>query len=69
MQGKWINDRFELILRNGTNCASSSEWRITCLDCPGKVYIFGPGETLSNFELHLRNSLHRQRVNDRMQNP
>ncbi|KAJ7938107.1 hypothetical protein B0H13DRAFT_1588165 [Mycena leptocephala] len=63
-----MNDRFELILRN-VNSANSPEWRITCLDCPGKLYISGPGETLANFEVHLRNRLHRQRVNDGMQNP
>jgi hypothetical protein len=36
MQAKWKNDKFEVILRK-VNSASSPEWRIKCLDCPGKV--------------------------------
>ncbi|KAJ7672593.1 SNF5-domain-containing protein [Mycena polygramma] len=67
MQAKWRNDKFEVILRK-VNSASTPEWRIKCLDCPGKLYTPGPGETLSNYEVHLRNRLHRQRVNDRMGN-
>ncbi|KAJ7337370.1 hypothetical protein DFH08DRAFT_705706 [Mycena albidolilacea] len=65
MQEKWRNDKFEVILRK-VNSASTPEWRIKCLDCPGKLYTPGPGETLSNYEVHLKNRLHRQRVNDRM---
>ncbi|KAJ7164898.1 hypothetical protein C8R46DRAFT_900893 [Mycena filopes] len=61
------NDKFEVILRK-VNSASTPEWRIKCLDCPGKLYTPGPGETLSNYEVHLKNRLHRQRVNDRMGN-
>ncbi|KAJ6591033.1 SNF5-domain-containing protein [Mycena vulgaris] len=67
MQAKWKNDKFEVILRK-VNSASSPEWRIKCLDCPGKLYQPGPEETLSNYEVHLKNRLHRQRVNDRMGN-
>ncbi|KAJ7764511.1 SNF5-domain-containing protein [Mycena maculata] len=67
MQAKWKNDKFEVILRK-VNSASTPEWRIKCLDCPGKLYQPGPDETLSNYEVHLRNRLHRQRVNDRMGN-
>ncbi|KAJ7496936.1 hypothetical protein FB451DRAFT_1019113 [Mycena latifolia] len=66
MQAEWKNDRFDVITK--PNAANGPEWRIKCLDCPGKVYITGPGETLSNYELHLKNRLHRQRVNDRMGN-
>ncbi|KAJ7835380.1 hypothetical protein B0H14DRAFT_3087545 [Mycena olivaceomarginata] len=65
MQEKWRNDKFEVILRK-VNSASTLEWRIKCLDCPGKLYTPGPGEMLSNYEVHLKNRLHRQRVNDRM---
>lgn len=81
MQAKWSNDKFEVILRK-VNSAATPEWRIKCLDCPGKVkrpsplhfwflilsqlYTPGPGETLTNYEVHLRNRLHRQRVNDRI---
>lgn len=39
--------------------------RIRCLDCPGKLYTPGPNTTLSNFEVHLRNRAHRDRVNAR----
>ncbi|KAJ3563342.1 hypothetical protein NP233_g8996 [Leucocoprinus birnbaumii] len=43
-----------------------SEWRMKCLDCPGKLYDVGPGESLSNFSIHLRNRCHVQRVNERI---
>ncbi|CBY02183.1 similar to SWI-SNF complex subunit (Snf5) [Plenodomus lingam JN3] len=32
--------------------------RIRCLDCPGKLYNAGPEQTVSNFELHLKNRQH-----------
>ncbi|KAJ7507204.1 SNF5-domain-containing protein [Mycena galericulata] len=67
MQAKYKSDRFEVILRK-VNSASTPEWRIKCLDCPGKLYQPGPNETLANYEVHLKNRLHRQRVNDRMGN-
>ncbi|KAK7001010.1 hypothetical protein R3P38DRAFT_3284692 [Favolaschia claudopus] len=66
-QEKWRDDKFELILRK-VNSASAPEWRIKCLECPGKLYVPGPGETIGNYEVHLRNRLHRQRVNDRVGN-
>lgn len=31
-----------------------------------QLYITGGGETLNNYELHLKNRLHRRRVNDRI---
>ncbi|KAF4612776.1 hypothetical protein D9613_011708 [Agrocybe pediades] len=65
MQGRYPHDRFEVILRRAT-ASSTPEWRIKCLDCPGKLYTPGPGETLSNYDVHLKNRLHRQRVNDRL---
>ncbi len=40
--------------------------RIRCLDCPGKLYTPGPDVTLDNFEIHLRNSHHRDNVNQRV---
>ncbi|KAJ6463898.1 hypothetical protein C8R45DRAFT_1024536 [Mycena sanguinolenta] len=67
MQERFRDDKFEVILRK-VNSASTPEWRIKCLDCPGKLYTPGPGETLSNYEVHLKNRLHRQRVNDRIGN-
>ena len=39
--------------------------RIRCLDCPGKLYTTGPGTGLSNFEIHLKNRLHLERVANR----
>lgn len=36
--------------------------RIRCNDCPGKVYTVGPGTTVENFEVHLRNRQHKDRV-------
>ncbi|KAJ5568128.1 hypothetical protein N7450_010614 [Penicillium hetheringtonii] len=40
--------------------------RIRCLDCPGKLYTPGPGTTVENFEVHLRNRQHKERVEERM---
>ncbi|KAG9226723.1 hypothetical protein CCMSSC00406_0008423 [Pleurotus cornucopiae] len=65
MQAKYTNDKFEVILRKVT-ASTTPEWRIKCLDCPGKLYTPGPGETLSNYEVHLKNRQHRQRVNERL---
>ncbi|KAG6847381.1 hypothetical protein H0H93_008542 [Arthromyces matolae] len=67
MMTKYPSDRFETILRK-VNANSAPEWRIKCLDCPGKLYTPGPGETLANYEVHLKNRQHRQRVNDRLNN-
>ncbi|KAF9078558.1 hypothetical protein BDP27DRAFT_16591 [Rhodocollybia butyracea] len=65
-QGKYPNDKFEVVLRK-VGEGGSPEWRIKCVDCPGKLYKPGPEETLSNFEVHLnRNKQHRQRVDDRI---
>ncbi|KAF8241040.1 SNF5-domain-containing protein [Tricholoma matsutake] len=65
MKVKYPSDKFEIILRK-VNATSAPEWRIKCSDCPGKLYTPGPGETLSNYEVHLKNRQHRQRVNDRL---
>ncbi|KAF3938859.1 hypothetical protein ABW19_dt0207816 [Dactylella cylindrospora] len=42
-----------------------SEPRIRCLDCPDMLYFPGPGETLNNFRIHLRNIRHMNRVEAR----
>lgn len=58
-------DRFEVQLRPrpaGTPAPATPEWRVRCLDCPGKLYTPGPGETLTNFEIHLKNRSHRANV-------
>ncbi|KAL2258277.1 hypothetical protein VTK26DRAFT_8459 [Humicola hyalothermophila] len=36
--------------------------RIRCRDCPGKSYTAGPDTTVTNFEVHLKNKTHRERV-------
>ncbi|OCH92769.1 SNF5-domain-containing protein [Obba rivulosa] len=67
MQAKYPEDKLELTLRKPlTATADTLEWRIKCLDCPGKLYTPGPGETLSGFEVHLKNRQHRHRVNSRV---
>ncbi|KAJ6495779.1 hypothetical protein C8R47DRAFT_973680 [Mycena vitilis] len=66
MHARYHEDRFEVICKPNV---SGWEWRIKCLDCPGKLYITGGGETLNNFELHLKNRLHRKRVTDRVHDP
>jgi SWI/SNF-related matrix-associated actin-dependent regulator of chromatin subfamily B protein 1 len=40
--------------------------RIRCHDCPGKLYTPGPGMTVDNFEVHLRNRQHKERVEERL---
>ncbi|EPQ51859.1 SNF5-domain-containing protein [Gloeophyllum trabeum ATCC 11539] len=65
MRERYPQDRFETILKK-LNPNASPEWRIKCLDCPGKLYTPGPGETLSNYEVHLKNRQHRQRVTNRV---
>ncbi|KAL2188354.1 SNF5-like protein [Thermothelomyces heterothallicus CBS 203.75] len=40
--------------------------RIRCRDCPGKSYTAGPDTTVQNFEVHLKNRAHRERVMARL---
>ncbi|KAH6654016.1 hypothetical protein BKA67DRAFT_516936 [Truncatella angustata] len=40
--------------------------RIRCLDCPGKLYTPGPEMTAINFEVHLKNRAHREKVQARL---
>ncbi|KAH8595002.1 hypothetical protein B0O99DRAFT_595045 [Bisporella sp. PMI_857] len=40
--------------------------RIRCHDCPGKLYTPGPEMTVVNFEVHLKNRQHRERVEQRI---
>lgn len=40
--------------------------RIRCNDCPGKVYTSAPGKVEEDFEVHLRNRAHRERVAERV---
>ncbi|KAL3419140.1 snf5/smarcb1/ini1 [Phlyctema vagabunda] len=39
--------------------------RIRCHDCPGKLYTPGPEMTVGNFEVHLKNRQHREKVDIR----
>ncbi|KAL8655762.1 MAG: hypothetical protein Q9210_000688 [Variospora velana] len=41
--------------------------RIRCKDCPGKMYTPGPEMGVNNFEVHLKNRLHREKVDERVQ--
>ena len=40
--------------------------RIKCTDCPGKLYTPGPEMGVNNFEVHLRNRFHREKVEKRV---
>ncbi|KAI5292966.1 SWI/SNF chromatin-remodeling complex subunit, partial [Ascosphaera atra] len=40
--------------------------RIRCHDCPGKLYTPGPMQTVDNFEVHLKNRQHKERVEARL---
>lgn len=40
--------------------------RIKCKDCPGKLYTPGPETGVNNFEVHLKNRLHREKVDRRI---
>ncbi|KAJ1595816.1 hypothetical protein NDA14_003893 [Ustilago hordei] len=69
LKARYPNDRFEIQARPrpaGVPAPPQPEWRVRCLDCPGKLYTPGPGESLNNFEIHLRNRLHRANVNKRV---
>lgn len=88
MQERYPDDKFEALLPRKSLNSAAREWRIKCLDCPGKVcppptlqcqftllthdafslqlYTPGPGETLVNYEVHLKNRQHRQKVTARV---
>jgi len=40
--------------------------RLRCHDCPGKLYTPGPGMSVENFEVHLKNRVHRAKVEERV---
>ncbi|KAK4058040.1 SWI/SNF chromatin-remodeling complex subunit [Microbotryomycetes sp. JL221] len=67
LRSKQIDDRFEIIPRSRlVEGIATTEWRIRCLDCPGKLYNLGPGKTLDNFAIHFRNKQHRANVDARI---
>ncbi|KAJ5120679.1 uncharacterized protein N7515_010067 [Penicillium bovifimosum] len=53
-------------LQDGQNIKYQYLPRIRCHDCPGKLYTPGPGMTVDNFEVHLRNRQHKERVEERL---
>lgn len=53
-------------LQAGQNIKYQYLPRIRCHDCPGKLYTPGPGMTVDNFEVHLRNRQHKERVEERL---
>ncbi|KAM0755771.1 SNF5-domain-containing protein [Meredithblackwellia eburnea MCA 4105] len=65
LRAKNPDDRFEIIPRGRAADPSQQDWRIRCLDCPGKIYNIGPGETLDNFSVHFKNKAHRGNVQTR----
>ncbi|EIN14517.1 hypothetical protein PUNSTDRAFT_57428, partial [Punctularia strigosozonata HHB-11173 SS5] len=68
-QTRWPDDRFEALWKVPPAIQNSSgppAWKIKCIDCPGKLYNPGPNESLSNFEVHLKNRNHRENVKRRL---
>lgn len=68
LQDRFKNDRFEIISRGKASESGGTvyEWRIRCLDCPGKLYNIGPLESLDNFAVHFKNRNHRAAVDARL---
>ncbi|GAA6035174.1 hypothetical protein JCM8097_006403 [Rhodosporidiobolus ruineniae] len=66
LRAKQVDDRFEIIPRPRPADPAVQEWRIRCLDCPGKLYNLGPGETLDGFLVHFKNRVHRTNVETRL---
>ncbi|GEM06380.1 SWI/SNF-related matrix-associated actin-dependent regulatorof chromatin subfamily B member 1 [Rhodotorula toruloides] len=66
LRARQVDDRFDLIPRPRPADLSAQEWRIRCLDCPGKLYNLGPGETLDGFTVHFKNRNHRANVDARL---
>ncbi|KAK9899160.1 SNF5-domain-containing protein [Cystobasidium minutum MCA 4210] len=65
LQRERPDDRFEIIPKPRSTPEEELEWRLKCLDCPGKVYKTGPDQTLDNFSAHLRFKGHRAAVTAR----
>ncbi|WRT70508.1 uncharacterized protein IL334_007506 [Kwoniella shivajii] len=60
MKSKYPRDDFAIVQkpRPADHVNDLVEWRAKCIDCPGRIYSLGPGETLQNFEVHLKNRAH-----------
>lgn len=82
MQKRYPGDKFEAFMRHmaldpndtpippNQPVPANADWvwlpRIRCHDCPGKLYTPGPDETINNFEVHLKNKVHREKVDRRV---
>ncbi|GAA6035788.1 hypothetical protein NBRC10512_006089 [Rhodotorula toruloides] len=66
LRARQVDDRFDIIPRPRPADPSVQDWRIRCLDCPGKLYTLGPGETLDGFTVHFKNRNHRANVEARL---
>ena len=62
MRQRYPHDQFVIVDKPPQSADGLPEWRIKCLDCPGKMYTPGPGLTVENFEKHLKNRQHKQKV-------
>ena len=80
MQARYPDDKFDITMRRAEsqpqwrvkcldcpgqvsdNCFLSARLVLN----PFQLYTPGPNETLSNFEVHLKNRQHRHRVNERV---
>ncbi|KAF9793334.1 hypothetical protein BJ322DRAFT_997664 [Thelephora terrestris] len=65
---KYPEDKFDAVLRN-VRPEKPAEWRLRCYDCPMMICTTGPGTTLANFEVHIRNIKHREKVKERLGHP
>lgn len=68
LQAKYPDHRFTVIAKGKAADSNDArvEWRAKCLDCPGRIYQLGPGETLDNFESHLKFKGHMANVQARL---
>ncbi|KAG9119412.1 Microtubule-associated protein, microtubule dynamics during spindle orientation, partial [Ceratobasidium sp. 392] len=68
-QMRYPHDRMDAIIKLRSQDVRESptpELRLKCLDCPGKLYMPGPEQTLTNFEIHLEDRIHRSKVDQRI---
>ncbi|KAK9470140.1 uncharacterized protein V1510DRAFT_370882 [Dipodascopsis tothii] len=73
LRGIYTSDEFHAVMRAMQTVDTRTGYvttnpvaRIRCSDCPGKLYTPGPGMSVENFEVHLRNKGHRERVDARL---
>ncbi|KAK0629769.1 hypothetical protein B0T17DRAFT_506294 [Bombardia bombarda] len=65
-----IHTNVPVVLPPGTDTPPDVQFmylpRIRCLDCPNKLYTTDPKMTVENFEVHLKNRAHREKVDARI---